>query len=424
MSLTLPRWRVCILALFLLAALVRLIFVATLQPGFYFWDSVRYDNAAISLIENGHFGEYNRSPVYPIFLAGIYYVAGHSILAVRIVESLLGASIAVMLAAIGRRIAGIPTGLIAGVIWTFYPLAVFVAGLVYPETLMTTLIALGVLLFLQGSHDEARTGRPRTQCGRDVRARGRYSVLLLSGIPLFIAVLIKPVVAATILVLAAWLVFFAAGSRVRALGVFVAGLALPLVLWSGISLHFFGRILVSDPRSLSFVNKAGATTMEEVHKGRLQRALDDPGRFLSEYASEFVGFWGIYPERVTMSDQRMRDVFHQKSSKVVKKTVFGGNSLTFWASVLSIGPVLFLALIGAGLMLYERRLAEVTLVAGVVLSFAVAYSFFFTQLRYRIPVEPYIMVLTGYCISWIGERLLGRRQARVRTDDVVAITAE
>ncbi len=407
MNLTLPRWRVCILALFLLAALVRLIFVASLQSGFYFWDSVRYDNAAISLIENGHFGEYNRSPVYPIFLAGVYFVAGHSILAVRVVESLLGAAIAVMLAAIGRRIAGIPTGLIAGVIWTFYPLAVFVAGLVYPETLMTALIALGILLFLQWS-----------------QAQGRYSILLLSGIPLFIAVLIKPVVLATILVLATWLVIFAGGQRVRALGVFAAGLVLPLALWAGISLHLFGRVVVSDPRSLSFINKAGATTMEEVHKGRLQRALEDPGRFLSEYSSEFVGFWGIYPERVTMSDQRMRDAFHQKSAKVVKKTVFGGNSLTFWASVLSIGPVLFLALIGAGLMLYERRLAELALIAGVVLSFALAYSFFFTQLRYRIPVEPYIMVMTGYCISWIGERLLGRRQAGVRTDDVVAIGAE
>jgi len=164
--------------------------------------------------------------------------------------------------------------------------------------------------------------------------------------------------------------------------------------------------------------------MEEVRKGRLQRAIEDPGEFLGHFASEFVSFWGIYPERVTMSDQRMRDAFHQKSSKVVKKTVFGGNSLTFWASVLSIGPVLLLALVGSGLMLYERRLAELALVAGVVLSFALAYSFFFTQLRYRIPVEPYIMILTGFSMSWIGERLLVSSQAVVAPNDAVAITAE
>ena len=122
------------MGVFLFAALVRVVFVLSLQPGFYFWDSVKYDRAAVHLINDGNFGpEYDRSPAYPLFLAGIYLVLGKSILTVRLVEALLGGLIAVLIAIIGRYTLGAATGLAAGLIWSLYPLAVFLAGLVYPR---------------------------------------------------------------------------------------------------------------------------------------------------------------------------------------------------------------------------------------------------------------------------------------------------
>src|SRR5512146_2629317 len=112
------QWTLILLGLFVFAALLRIGFVLTLQHGFYFWDSVRYDNAAVHLLQDGTLGsDYNRSPVYPMYLAGVYFVFGRSILVVRIIESLLGAAIAVILAAIGRRLLGPATGFFAGLIW-------------------------------------------------------------------------------------------------------------------------------------------------------------------------------------------------------------------------------------------------------------------------------------------------------------------
>jgi hypothetical protein len=172
-----------------------------------------------------------------------------------------------------------------------------------------------------------------------------------------------------------------------------------LFLWAAASSHYFGKVIITDPRAVKMVDRAGSTNLEEVRKGRIQRIIEDPEKFLLQYASEFGHFWQIYPERVVMSDQSLRDKFHERDSRVVRKTVFGANSLTVWASVLSIGPVFLLALAGSLSLIHARQWAPFSLLAFVILSFALAYSFFFTQLRYRIPVEPYIILLAGHGLA-------------------------
>jgi len=399
----LPSYRTALIGLFLFAALVRVIFVATLQPGFYFWDSVKYDRAAVNLINQGNFGpEYDRSPAYPLFLAAIYVTLGKSILAVRLVEALLGALIAVLIAVIGKKTLGAASGLAAGLIWSLYPLAVLLAGLVYPETLITVLLAGAVALLLSAVGD---------------RSLGRPVLVLIAGLLLMLAMLAKPVVAATFLGICAWLLLVRGRRSLRPIGLLVAGFCLPLALWAGISTYYFGKVIISDPRTLSFIDKVGSTNMEEVRKGRIRRAMEDPAGFVLHFASEFAHFWQIYPERVVMSDQSLRDKFHQRDSRVVRKTVFSSrNSLTDWAAMLSIGPVFLLAIAGTVFLVRNRQWSELSLLFFIILSFAFAYSFFFTQLRYRIPVEPYIILLAGHGLIMVGARLL-----RARGEDEIAL---
>jgi hypothetical protein len=207
----------------------------------------------------------------------------------------------------------------------------------------------------------------------------------------------------------AWLLLFRGRRSLRSIGLLVAGFCLPLALWAGISTYYFGKVIVSDPRTITFIDKAGSTTMEEVRKGRIRRAMDDPAGFVLHFASEFAHFWQIYPERVVMSDQSLRDKFHQRDSRVVRKTVFGRNSLTDWAAMLSIGPVFLLAIAGTAFLVRNKQWSELSLLLLIILSFAFAYSLFFTQLRYRIPVEPYIILLAGHGLVMVGSRVLRER---------------
>ena len=83
MSCIISRWYLTLLAIFVAALLVRGVFISTLQDGFYFPDSLEYSEAALNLVTNGAFGEaYQRSPAYPVFLAGLYITFGESILAI------------------------------------------------------------------------------------------------------------------------------------------------------------------------------------------------------------------------------------------------------------------------------------------------------------------------------------------------------
>jgi 4-amino-4-deoxy-L-arabinose transferase-like glycosyltransferase len=374
------KWRWLMLYLFLFSAGARIIFVLTLQPGFYFWDSVRYDYAAVNLINQGEFGqEYDRSPAYPIFLAGVYQVVGQSVTSVRLVEALLGGLVSVLIAFIGRRTVGPEAGLVGGLIWAIYPLGVFLAALVYPETLMTVGIAGAVALLLLGL---ARPVRPWA--------------LFLAGTCLLVATLTKPVVLATFLAIGAWLVFWEGRPGLARVGLFLAGFLLPLALWSGASYYLFGKVIVNDSRAGRLVDRVGSSSSDEVRKGRIQRTIEDPAGFLKGYGSEFLHFWRIAPERVVMTEPALRDRFHERDSRVVQRTVFVTNSLTSWATTLSIGPVFVFGLIGLFFLTRNRQWRELTLMAAVVLSFAFAYSLFFNQLRYRIPVEPFIILVAAY----------------------------
>src|SRR5690242_1662424 len=125
----LGNWHTILLFIFALALLTRGVFIFTLQDGFYFPDSVDYSQAAVNLITHGELGQdYNRPPGYPVFLAAIYEFLGQSILAVRMVESLTGALLAVVIGMIGKRIGGEILGAIAGMLWSIYPLGIFIVG--------------------------------------------------------------------------------------------------------------------------------------------------------------------------------------------------------------------------------------------------------------------------------------------------------
>src|SRR5690349_15263182 len=101
------NWRRTILLVFFLALITRVAFILTQQDGFYFPDSTMDSGTAVRLLSAAEFGvDFGRAPGYPVFLAGVYLLFGQNIFAIRLVESFMGAFLAVIIAALGRRISG------------------------------------------------------------------------------------------------------------------------------------------------------------------------------------------------------------------------------------------------------------------------------------------------------------------------------
>ncbi len=78
-------------------------------------------------------------PLYLYFI-GVLYTAFGSLLAVKLGQCLLGATLVPALALIGRRVSGEGTGLLAGAIAAFYPELVWFASHFWAETVFTVLL--------------------------------------------------------------------------------------------------------------------------------------------------------------------------------------------------------------------------------------------------------------------------------------------
>lgn len=145
--------RKTIIGIYVLALIVRLLYVFTLDEKWYFFDTVHYHTAARHLVDGEGFGQglieiqennraYGLEPTYPVFLAGIYAIFGESFLAVRLVQSVLMAFVPLLIFLLAARLWSKQTALIAAGIAVVYPIFVFLSGFLYPTGLATLLLLL------------------------------------------------------------------------------------------------------------------------------------------------------------------------------------------------------------------------------------------------------------------------------------------
>jgi hypothetical protein len=98
-----------------------------------------------------------------------------------------------------------------------------------------------------------------------------------------------------------------------------------------------------------------------------------------------------------MSENGYRDEVHAKDARIVKDTIYAPNRLINTVSILSTGPVFFFALLGTVAMWFRKNLRrDLSLLWMMALSFAVGYAFFWGKMRYRLPIEPYPIILSAY----------------------------
>jgi len=139
--------------LFLVALLIRLAFVWQIRDlptqRWLVMDAQRYDELARTIASGDWMPReaFYQAPLYPYALAAVYAVTQGSMLAVRLLQAVLGAATVVLLALLARRLFGREAGLAAGVLAALYGPAIFYVPLLLKSTL--TLLALtGAVLLL------------------------------------------------------------------------------------------------------------------------------------------------------------------------------------------------------------------------------------------------------------------------------------
>jgi len=154
--------RRCGLILFILALLVRLIYVLESSAGPSFAvpvvDSADYDLLARSLLGQGEpLTSLFWQPVfYPLFLTGVYALTGSSIALAKVLQAVLGAVTCVLAYRLGMRLFDRRTGVVAGLITAFYGPLIFFEGELLATGWAALWCVLLVLLFVNAADPQRR----------------------------------------------------------------------------------------------------------------------------------------------------------------------------------------------------------------------------------------------------------------------------
>jgi tetratricopeptide (TPR) repeat protein len=140
---------------FLSALLLRLAYLWELRDADVSYilvgDAYLYDRWGREIARGAWLGDtiFYQAPLYPYFLGALYWLLPPSVMVVRLVQALLGATTCVLLALAGRAFFSPTVGLIAGGILAAYAPAIFFDGLIQ-KAVLDLLLATALLWLLGG----------------------------------------------------------------------------------------------------------------------------------------------------------------------------------------------------------------------------------------------------------------------------------
>lgn len=387
------RWRnewIWVGALLGLALLLRVGVVLRQPAGFYFEDSLDFDKAARAFLDTGHFdARYYRSPIYPLLLAGCYHFFGFSLTPFRILQALFTVALCVCVWILGRRYFGERAGLLALAGAALFPVHVILPGIEYPVVPGMCLIWIALALFSRGPGSEERA-LPRTLAAG---AMVGLAIMFFEGGLVAALFLIlwalaerRPmrlrmrtaatVILACLVTLSPWLIKMARANDYR-----------PLVLRAGMHL----------PAAPGSTPPLWQGSGENLLKAKLAGLADHPGWTIGYVIHEFWHFWDPYPDRMVAADAAFREGLHKKDDRMVVENPLVGDAPRMGYAI---GFTLLLAAALLGSLLGGRVSPHAGFLIGWPIVLGACYAPFFTQMRYRIPADPALVILGAVAVEY------------------------
>lgn len=277
----------------LLAAIslvLRLLWVFSVHNAVLVGDSPWYDARAVALA-GGEGYHVNGVPTaffpvgYPFFLAAVYTLFGHSFLAAKLANVMLGVVICLLTSVMGDRVFGACEGRIAGLLMAIYPNQIFYTSLLMSELLFSCLLLVFLILWVHGLSN---------------RGREKWYFWTSAGFVMGLLVLVRPPVLLLSALLTLW---HALRRRAQFRTLLLSGLVvftftlLTITPWTVRNYLVFGQfVLVSTNGGINFwfgnnARSFGAVDFENVPaevRSRAQFSANEGG--IDEVAADRAGY--------------------------------------------------------------------------------------------------------------------------------------
>jgi len=369
------------------------VFILILDKQLVWYDEKNYHSIAVNLANgDGFVSSFNPfsttswAPLLSYFIAFFYWIFGPHVFVVRLVQAILGTVICWIMYLIGKELADEKVGLLSAAIMAFHPIFIYTVSALYPIILFTLLISIIVLLLI-----------------KFLSQNKTIIWLALIGLLIGLAMLTRPVIIFFIPFIPLWFLFskkvsFLRTVRNSALIFLVAGLTimpwtlrnyfkyekLYFITEEGANSFFTTNIPSYDidrsknqENQAELRNKAAELSPQNEDKYISKQAFDfifkSPGEFAKLYFKKFINFWRFYPKTISQNK------FTSQKNNII--------SLLFYGFVI---PVAFL-----GMFVSLKQWRKLFVLFAIIFSFNIGYSFFMTSIRYRLPVEPYIIIFSA-----------------------------
>lgn len=421
---------------FLLALAVRVTYNLTVVSHYVpTSDALQYDELARHLLQWHCFCEHApahyttvRLPLFPVFLAGVYVIAGVNTLDGRLALSVVGAITCVLVSMMARDLFGKRTGLLAGLIAATYPQLFVYDAWLYSESLAICLFAASCLTMMRAI--------PKPLGWR----------WLLVGVLLGLTALTRPNGIYGLLAVLAWLALAALARTLtwkRATigsALILLGCLIVLTPWT------IRTAIVTDGAFAPFGTGSGIViagayndtiSSNPSYGGFWVNPLDVPAdaAVMRQFPTDC---WGVCEVEYDQAARTLGIDWAFSHLQLLPRLLWL-RMVQFWRpalpsaqgglpisqSLANIYPaiIICLALLGLILVLKRRRLDALlpcffgaTVVLGALL--------FYGSVRLRAPLEPFLVVLASGAIGWIIQRLRQRRLSQMEQAHEVAVIAQ
>ncbi len=358
---------------------------------------------------------YFRAPLYPWFLGVCFELFGENFLVPRIFQAMMDAASCALVFLIGRRLLGSTTGIAAGIVAATYWYFVYFTGELLLVPLIVFLDLLFVWLLLRAE---------------DHRTWWEYA---LAGLVLGLSAIARPNILLFGLAVCIWTALRPGMPRLQAFGkAFVMGAVclapiLPITIrnkvvgddlvlissQAGVNFYIGNnrqsdgtRAVVPgtrpdwwggyrDTHAMAAQEEGRELKASEVSQYFLQKAFDeigsDPTSWLSLTSRKFRYFW----TSTEIHNNQPMSFFAERYGPIVRFLPIG------------FGLVAPLSLLG--LVLCLRRPRRLFPLWGFVVLYGASVVFFFVCTRFRMPVEPILVILACEAVRWLVTAWWARR---------------
>lgn len=390
------------------ALLVRLVYNLTVAKGYIpAFDAHFYNDIATHLLTQGcyclqgHLPDVSRAPLWPLMIAATYAVMGIHNIYPRLLLCLLGSGTCIVTYALAQDVFNKRIALLTGMIAALYPGLFIYDGWLYSESVYTFF----VLVFTYALYTLQRTPRIRWMvvCGISVACA---SLTRPNGISLLLLVLIW----AAVMLRTRTLSWRQATQIVLTITCLAVTLIAPWTVRNYVEQHQVILVATGMGTVLAGAyNDAAATSHYYDYPGMWLPAsqtrpplsdTSDAGR--GAYASHWIRtHLGALPYLFSLHFLNMWRPYTPEGDLPVREFPTRLSSRILWP-LMNLTPVVIIALAACGLLVTLRAKWHELLVPYLVIGLTIVLCIvLYGSARFRAPIEPLLVLLTGGAVWWL-----------------------